>query len=403
MGLIVMKFGGSSVADAQRINNVAERIIDAYDKGNLVVAVVSAQGDTTDEFIEKAAQINKKPSKREMDVLLSAGEQISMSLLAMAIENKGYPVVSLTGWQAEIRTDSNHGSARIHRIYGERIRKELDKKRIVIVAGFQGINQYNDITTLGRGGSDTTAVAIAVALHADICEIYTDVDGVYTADPCIVKNAKKLKDISYDEMLELASLGANVLHNRSVELALKYGLPLAVRSSFEKTEGTIVKEVSKMEKMIVRGVTKDNNIARISVVNIEDKPGMAFKIFSMLAKYNINVDVILQSIGRGNTKDISFTVSKEHLDLAVEKLRENLSTIGAKDVVYNENISKVSIVGAGMASNPGVAAKMFEALYDKGINIQMISTSEIKVSVLIDAKDAEKAVVAIHDKFDLSD
>lgn len=402
MGLTVMKFGGSSVANTERLQNVANRVVDTYKEGNLVVVVVSAQGDTTDDFIEKAAQINEKPSKREMDVLLSAGEQISMSLLAMAIEKLGFPVISLTGWQAEIKTNSDYGSARIHKILGERIKMELDKKKIVIVAGFQGINQYNDITTLGRGGSDTTAVALAVALHADVCEIYTDVDGVYTADPRIVKDAKKLNDISYDEMLELASLGANVLHNRSVELALKYNMPLAVKSSFEKVEGTMVKEVSKVEKMLVRGVTRDNDVARISLVNVENTPGKAFQIFSMLAKYGVNVDVILQSIGREDTKDISFTVSKAHLNTAIEKIKENLDSIGAQDVVFDENISKVSIVGAGMASNPGVAAKMFEALYDKSINIQMISTSEIKVSVLIDQKDAEKAVVAIHDKFDLS-
>lgn len=401
MGLIVMKFGGSSVANTERLQNVASRVVDTYKEDNSVVVVVSAQGDTTDDFIEKAAQVNEKPSKREMDVLLSAGEQISMALLAMTIEKLGYPVVSLTGWQAELKTDSNYGSARIDKIIGERIRLELDKKKIVIVAGFQGINKYDDITTLGRGGSDTTAVALAVALHADVCEIYTDVDGVYTADPRIVKDAKKLNDISYDEMLELASLGANVLHNRSVELALKYNMPLAVKSSFEKVEGTMVKEVSKVEKMLVRGVTRDNDVARISLVNVENTPGKAFMLFSMLAKYGINVDVILQSIGRNDTKDISFTVSKSNLDLAIEKIKENLEMLGASDVTYDENISKVSIVGAGMASNPGVAAKMFEALSDKSINIQMISTSEIKVSVLIEQKDAERAVVAIHEKFDL--
>lgn len=401
MGLIVMKFGGSSVADTARLQNVANRVVDTYKEDNAVIVVVSAQGDTTDDFIEKAAQVNEKPSKREMDVLLSAGEQISMALLAMTIEKLGYPVVSLTGWQAEMKTDSNYGAARIDKIIGERIRLELDKKKIVIVAGFQGINKYDDITTLGRGGSDTTAVALAVALQADVCEIYTDVDGVYTADPRIVKNAKKLNDISYDEMLELASLGANVLHNRSVELALKYNMPLAVKSSFEKVEGTMVKEVNKVEKMLVRGVTRDNDVARISLVNVENTPGKAFQLFSMLAKHGINVDVILQSIGRGDTKDISFTVSKANLELALEKIKENIELFGARDVMYDENVSKVSIVGAGMANNPGIAAKMFEALYDKSINIQMISTSEIKVSVLIEQKDAERAVIAIHDKFDL--
>ncbi len=401
MSLIVMKFGGSSVANTERVQNVARRVTDIYKEGNSVVVVVSAQGDTTDDFIEKAAALNKAPSKREMDVLLSAGEQISMSLLAMAIEDLGFPVVSLTGWQAGIETDSKYSSARIHRVNGERINNELDKKNIVIVAGFQGINKYGDITTLGRGGSDTTAVALAVALHADICEIYTDVDGVYTADPRIVKDAKKLNDVSYDEMLELASLGANVLHNRSVELALKYNMPLAVKSSFERVEGTIVKEVNKVEKMLVRGVTRDNDVARISVKGLDDTPGKAFQIFSMLAKHGVNVDVILQSAGDDNTNSISFTTTKANAKLAAEKIEENRERFGAKSVEVDESVSKVSIVGAGMASNAGVAAKMFEALYDKNINIQMISTSEIKVSVIIAEEDAERAVVAVHDKFDL--
>ena len=402
MKLIVQKFGGSSVANAERVLNVASRVTDAYKEGNAVVVVVSAQGDTTDDFLEKAAEINPNPSKREMDVLLSAGEQISMSLLAMAIEKLGFPVVSLTGWQAGMNTNSLYGSARIKKIETERIKKELDAKRIVIVAGFQGINRYDDITTLGRGGSDTTAVALAAALHANVCEIYTDVDGVYTADPRIVKNAKKLDSISYDEMLELASLGANVLHNRSVEMALKYNVKLEVKSSFEKVAGTIVKEVSSVEKMLVRGVTRDNDVARISIVNIENTPGKAFKIFSLLAKENVNVDVILQSIGRGDTKDITFTVAKNNLDVALETINDNLDYIGAQSVEFNKDVSKVSIVGSGMVNNPGVAALMFEALFDANVNIHMISTSEIKVSVLIDEKDAENAVRAIHDKFNLA-
>lgn len=402
MKLIVQKFGGSSVANAERVLNVANRVTDAYKEGNSVVVVVSAQGDTTDDFLEKAAEINPNPSKREMDVLLSAGEQISMSLLAMAIEKLGFPVVSLTGWQAGMNTNSLYGSARIKKIDTERIRKELDAKRIVIVAGFQGINRYDDITTLGRGGSDTTAVALAAALNANVCEIYTDVDGVYTADPRIVKDAKKLESISYDEMLELASLGANVLHNRSVEMALKYNVKLEVKSSFEKVAGTIVKEVNSVEKMLVRGVTRDNDVARISIVNIENTPGKAFKIFSLLAKKNVNVDVILQSIGRGDTKDITFTVAKNNLDVALETINSNLDFIGAESVEYNKDVSKVSIVGSGMVNNPGVAALMFEALFDANINIHMISTSEIKVSVLIDEKDAENAVRAIHDKFNLA-
>ena len=399
MGLIVQKFGGSSVADAQKVENVARRVTDTYKEGNSVVVVVSAQGDTTDDFLDKAAEINTAPSKREMDVLLSAGEQISMALLAMAIEKLGYPVVSLTGWQAGIKTTSNYSDARIRTIDTERLERELDMKRIVIVAGFQGINKYDDITTLGRGGSDTTAVALAAALHADKCEIYTDVDGVYTADPRIVPNAKKLADVSYDEMLELASLGANVLHNRSVELALKYNVKLEVKSSFQRVDGTVVKEVKNVEKMMVRGVTRDNDVARISIVGIDNTPGKAFRVFSLLAKANVNVDVILQSIGRNDTKDISFTVTEKQLDDAVAVINENLETIGAESVEFNKDVSKVSIVGAGMISTPGVAAKMFEALYEAHININMISTSETKVSVLIDQKDAENAVRAIHDKF----
>ncbi len=399
MSLIVQKFGGSSVADAQKVENVARRVTDTYKEGNSVVVVVSAQGDTTDDFLDKAAEINDAPSKREMDVLLSAGEQISMSLLAMAIEKLGYPVISLTGWQAGIKTTSAYSYARIRTIDTERLERELDMKRIVIVAGFQGINKYDDITTLGRGGSDTTAVALAAALHADKCEIYTDVDGVYTADPRIVPNAQKLTDVSYDEMLELASLGANVLHNRSVELALKYNVKLEVKSSFERVEGTVVKEVKNVEKMIVRGVTRDNDVARISIVGIDNTPGKAFKVFSILAKSGINVDIILQSIGRNDTKDISFTVTEKQLDTAVKVINENLDVIGAESVEFNKEVSKVSIVGAGMVSTPGVASKMFEALYEAHININMISTSETKVSVLIDRVDAENAVRAIHDKF----
>ncbi|MBR4893178.1 MAG: aspartate kinase [Clostridia bacterium] len=399
MGIVVQKFGGSSVADAKKIFNVAGRIADTYNEGNDVVVVVSAMGDTTDDLIEKAREINDKASRREMDVLLSTGEQITISLLAMALEKMGYPVISLTGWQVAMITDSNNQKARLKNIQTERILSELDKKKIVVVAGFQGVNEYNDITTLGRGGSDTTAVAIAAAIKADVCEIYTDVDGVYTTDPRIVKNAKKLNDISYDEMLELASLGANVLHNRSVELAKKYNVNMEVKSSFEKVDGTKVKEVGLVEKMLVRGVARDNDVARISIMGIPDEPGKAYRVFDLLAKNNISVDIILQSIGRDNTKDISFTVCMDQLDEAVKVINENLELLGAKEVKSRSDISKVSIVGAGMASNPGVAAKMFEALYDAQINIHMISTSEIKVSVLINEKNAEKAVEVIHDKF----
>ena len=403
MSLIVQKFGGSSVANAEKVFNVASRVIETYDQGNDVVVVVSAQGDTTDDLIAKANEINKGASKREMDVLLSAGEQISMSLLAMAIEKLGRPVISLTGWQAGMNTDSNYSKARIKRVVGERIHNELDKKKIVIVAGFQGINKYDDITTLGSGGSDTSAVAIAAALGADLCQIFTDVTGVFTTDPRIVPEAKKLNEITYDEMLELASAGANVLHNRSVELAKKFNVNMEVLSSFEKVPGTIVKEENTVEKMLIRGIARDNDVARIALVNIDDKPGKAFQIFSILAKKKINVDVILQSIGRDGSKDISFTVSADDLEAALNIINENNSIIRAEKVIHDENVSKVSVVGAGMTSNPGVAATMFEALYDAGINIQMISTSEIRVSVLIDRKDAENAVRAIHNKFNLAD
>ncbi len=399
MGIIVQKFGGSSVANAEKIFNVAGRIQDAYDAGNSVVVVVSAQGDTTDDLIEKAAEINQKPSKREMDVLLSTGEQITIALLAMALEKNKYPVVSLTGWQTPIKTNMVYGSARIETVETTRLVNELDKGRIVIVAGFQGVNAVNDITTLGRGGSDTTAVALAAALRADVCEIYTDVDGVYTCDPRIVPDARKLSDISYDEMLELASLGANVLHNRSVEMAKKYHVDLEVKSSFQKVAGTKVKEAGTVEKLLIRGVARDNDVARIAVIGVDDTPGKAYKIFALLAKKNINVDVILQSIGRDNSKDISFTVSRSQVEEAMKILNENAEALGVSNVSYDEKISKVSIVGSGMLSNPGVAATMFEALYDANINIRMISTSEIKVSVLIDEDMAEKAVQAIHQKF----
>ena len=400
MGLIVQKFGGSSVADADKLRNVARIITETYRRGHQVVVVLSAQGDTTDDLIAKAEEINPRPSKREMDMLLSTGEQISCALCAMAIEAMGYPVVSLTGWQAGMLTDSRYSAARIKRVRTERIRKELDKKKIVLVAGFQGINKYDDVTTLGRGGSDTSAVALATALHADLCQIYTDVDGVYTADPRCVTGARKLEEITYDEMLELASLGAQVLHNRSVEMAKRYNVNLEVLSSFTGKPGTKVKEVVKtMEKMHVSGVAKDKNVARIALIGLKDQPGIAFKIFSLLARKNINVDIILQSIGRDNTKDISFTVARGDAQAAREVMEENRDAIGFSSVEVSEQVAKVSIVGAGMANNAGVACKMFEALYSAGININMISTSEIKVSVLVDERDADRAVQAIHDRF----
>ena len=399
MSLIVQKFGGSSVANAERVMNVASIVTDTYAKGNDVVVVVSAQGDTTDDLIEKANEINPKASKREKDMLLAAGEQISISLLAMAIEKLGYHAVSLLGWQAGFNTTSAHTSARIRKVEPDRIKKELDKKNIVIVAGFQGLSKYGDITTLGRGGSDTSAVAIAAAMHADLCQIFTDVEGVYTADPRKVKNAKKLQEISYDEMLELATLGAQVLNNRSVEMAKKYHIELEVLSSLTRAKGTIVKEATNVEKMLISGVAKDENVARISVIGVPDKPGLAFRIFSKLAQKNVNVDIILQSIGRNGTKDISFTVEKDKMDATIELMQSYVETIGASSVVFDDDVAKVSIVGAGMESHPGVASDMFEALFEANVNIQMISTSEIKISVLIKKEDANKAVAAIHAKF----
>ncbi len=398
MGLIVMKFGGSSVANAERVRNVASIITDSYEEGNDVIAVVSAQGDTTDDLIEKAAEINPKASKREMDALLSAGEQMSSSLLAMAIEAMGYPVISLSGWQAGFRTNSVYGSARIKKIEPERLKAEIGKRNIVIVAGFQGINRFDDITTLGRGGSDTSAVAIAAALRADRCKIFTDVEGVYTADPRKVEGTKKLQEITYDEMLELATLGAQVLNNRSVEMAKKYNVEVEVLSSLKRVPGTIVKENVKMEKMLIRGVTKDTDVARISVIGVPNTPGIAFKLFDKLAAKNINVDIILQSVGRDNTKDITFTVSKAHGEEAVEIIKNSFD-LEDGSITCDTNVAKISVVGAGMETHPGTASKMFEALFEKDINIQMIATSEIKISVLIDADKADKAVAAVHAAF----
>ena len=400
MALIVQKFGGSSVADADKIRNVARIITEQYRKGHSVVAVLSAQGDTTDDLLEKAKEINPRASKREMDMLLSTGELVSISLCAMAIERMGYQVVSLTGWQAGVLTDSAYSAARIKRVRTERIQKELDKKKIVLVAGFQGINKYDDITTLGRGGSDTSAVALAASLHADLCQIYTDVDGVYTADPRHVIGARKLEEITFDEMLELASLGAQVLHNRSVEMAKRYNVNLEVLSSFSGNPSTKVKEVVKtMEKMHVSSIAKDKNVARLALVGLDDKPGIAFRIFSLLAKEKVNVDIILQSIGRDGSKDISFTVARDDMEVATQVMQDNKEVIGFKSVEVNDHVAKISIVGAGMANNSGVACKMFEALFSAGININMISTSEIKVSVLVDERDAERAVQAVHDRF----
>ena len=401
MALIVKKFGGSSVKDAEHVFNVANIIIEDYKKGNEVVVVVSAQGDTTDDLIAKAKEINPDgASKREMDMLLASGEQISISLLAMAIEKLGYPAVSLLGWQAGFQTDSKYSLARIKRVNSERIRRELDKRNIVIVAGFQGLNKYDDVTTLGRGGSDTSAVAIAASMNADLCQIYTDVDGVYTADPRKVKTAKKMDEITYDEMLELATLGAQVLNNRSVEMAKKYAVELEVRSSLESTvPGTIVKETVNMEKMLVKGVAVDKDIVLVSIIGLKDTPGIAFKVFNQLGRKNVNVDIILQSVGRDGTKDITFTVPKNQLKDTTDALEAIKTQVNYDNVVINENAGKLSIVGAGMETHPGVASKMFEALADVGINIHMIATSEIKISVIIDVADCEKGMQAVHDKF----
>lgn len=399
--LIVKKFGGTSVANKERMYNVANRCIEDYKKGNDVVVVLSAMGKYTDELIDIAKDMNPNPPKREMDMLYTIGEQMSVALMGMVMNNLGVPAISLNAFQVAMHTTSVYGNARLKRIDSERIRHELDQRKIVIVTGFQGVNKFDDYTTLGRGGSDTTAVALAAALNADACEIYTDVDGVYTADPRKVPKARKLDRITYDEMLELATLGAGVLHNRSVELAKKQGVQLVVRSSLNTSEGTVVKEDTKMEKMLVSGVAADKDAARVALIGLKDEPGVAFRLFNHLARHNINVDMILQSVGRESTKDISFTVAVDNADEAVEIIERHFHEYDKIDV--EKNVAKVSIVGAGMMSNAGVAAKMFEALYDEGINIKMISTSEIRVSVLIDEKYTEKAMNAVHDKFGLGD
>ena len=402
--LIVKKFGGTSVADKDRIFNVAKRCIRDYEAGNDVVVVLSAMGKYTDELIAKAKDINPNPPKREMDMLFTIGEQMSVSLMAMAMAQLGVRAVSLNAFQVPMRTTSAYGNARLKKIDTERIRRELDDRKIVIVTGFQGVNKYDDYTTLGRGGSDTTAVALAAVLHADACEIYTDVDGVYTADPRLVPTARKLESISYDEMLDLAALGAGVLHSRSVELAKKYGVQLVERSSLNESEGTIVKGVGKkMERMLISGVALDREADRISVIGIADVPGSAFKLFHTLAKNNINVDIIIQSVGRDGTKDISFTVSHNNLNEAVELLNSCKDQLGFDHIEYNCDVVKLSVVGSGMMSHPGVAAKMFECLYNENININMIATSEIRITVLIPEKDALRAMNAVHDAFGLAE
>ncbi len=397
--LVVKKFGGTSVGDKDRVFNVAQKIIRDVEQGHKVVVVLSAQGNTTNEMIEKIKTYSKRPPKREVDMLISTGEQISCALMAIAIKELGYNAVSLNAFQVGMQTSSIYSGARLKSIDDSRINEELDRNNIVLVTGFQGVNRYYDVTTLGRGGSDTTAVAIAVAINADRCEIYTDVDGVFSADPRVVKNAKKLKAISYDDMLELASLGAKVLHNRSVEMAKKYGVELVVRSSINDVSGTVVKERTKMEKMLVSGVTADKDVARIAVIGIGNKPGVAFSLFNVLGKENINVDIILQSIGRNDKKDISFTVSSNELERAVEILMENKESLAFDSLSTDDNVAKISLVGSGVKAGVGVACRMFEAMYDAGINIKMISTSEIKISLLIDARYADVAVNSIHNEF----
>ena len=399
MGLIVQKFGGTSVKDRNRIFNVARIVANTRNQGNDVVVVVSAQGDTTDYLIAKAAEITGDPSHREMDMLLATGEQISIALLAMALQEIGVPSISLTGWQAGFSTDRAYTKARIKRLNTERVESELARNRVVVVAGFQGLNRSEDITTLGRGGSDTSAVALAAALHADRCQIFTDVEGVFTADPRKIPKATKLKEITFDEMLELASLGAQVLNNRSVELAKKYGVELEVLSSINPVPGTVVKEETQVEGMLIKGVAKDEDVAVISILEVPDVPGMSFKVFSLLAQKNINVDIILQSSGRDNCKDVIFTCPKGEAETAMSVLGANKSRFGGGEITINRDVAKVSVVGAGMQSHPGTASTMFEALYSQNINIHMISTSEIKISVIIDKADADKAVAAIHDAF----
>ena len=400
--LIVQKYGGSSVANAERVFNVAKRIMRTRMEGNDVVVVLSAQGKTTDGLIAKAKEINAKPSRREMDMLLSTGEQQSVALMAMAISAIGGRAVSLNAAQVGIETTNTYSNARIRHINTERIENELDEGSIVLVTGFQGVNAIGDTTTLGRGGSDTSAVALAAALNADMCEIYTDVEGVYTADPRVVPDAVKLDEISYDEMLELASLGAKGLHSRSVEVAKKYNVKLVVRSSMSEAEGTEVKEDVKMERMLVSGVAADKKVSRISIMGINDEPGKAFEVFSLMAKEKVSVDIILQSTGADGKQNISFTIGEDDLDIALKALEKNKERLTAREIVHDENTAKLSIVGAGMATNPGVAAMFFEAMYDAGVNIQMISTSEIKITVLIAKDDVDAAMVAVHDKFKMA-
>ena len=400
MGIIVQKFGGSSVANKEKLELVAEHILDEVKNGNKLVVVVSAQGKTTDKLISEEAEITKRPDPREHDVLVSTGEQITISKLAMMLIDKGYKAVSLTGWQIPIVTNSDYNNSRIRYIRNETIEEYLDTGNIVIIAGFQGVDENGNITTFGRGGSDTTAVAIAAALNASRCDIYTDVDGVYSTDPRITDSVKKLKSVSYDEMLQMAHSGAKVLHNRCVEIAEKYNVPIYVKSTFERiSKGTLVTHKKPLEDLIISGVTKDDYISRITIVGLENKIGTSYKLFKILADNLINVDVIVQSVGETTSKDLAFTIKTNDLQKTLDVLEENKDTLKYTDVIHTENLSKVSIVGVGIANKPGVAADMFEALYECNINMHMISTSEIKISVLVDSDVANTAVKAIHKKF----
>ena len=397
--LVVMKFGGSSVADLDKIRNVAERCIKKWKEGNQVVVVLSAMGKTTDRLLAQAGEISSMPSRREMDMLLATGEQVSVSLMAMTMIQMGVTAISLNAWQVPMHTTSAYQNAKLKRIDSERITKELDSNKIVVVTGFQGINKYDDVTTLGRGGSDTTAVALAAALNADLCEIYTDVDGVYTADPRIVPKARKMPEVTYEEMLEFVSLGAKVLHSRCVEMARRYDVNLVVRSSMSEEEGTVVKETTKMEKMLISGVAVDKNIAKIAVSGMKDNPESTFKLLNLMAKNGVNIDVMIQSLEKDGTKTLTFTVARPDMMMTLDLLKKYSDVIGNANVSCEEDVAKVSVVGAGVSSNPGVAAKMFEALSNAGINTDMVTTSEIRITAVIKESEAETAMRAVHDRF----
>lgn len=400
MGIIVQKFGGSSVATTEKLKKVCNHITKEFKKGNDVAVIVSAQGKTTDRLITEEKEITASPSKREHDVLVSTGEQITISKLAMMLNDMGYKAISLTGWQIPIVTDDNFGNAKIKSINSQKILDLFKKGYIVIIAGFQGITENGEITTFGRGGSDTTAVAIAASLNAEKCDIYTDVDGVFTTDPRITDKAKKINEISYEEMLELSSLGAKVLHNRCVEIGKKYNIPIVVKdTALEESQGTIVKNSESLENMEISGIAKDDNISRVTVMGLENKIGKTYKVFKLLSEHNINVDTIVQSFGESINKNLSFTIKTAELDEALKILNDNLEYLTAREIVHFDNLSKVSIVGIGMTNRTGIASKMFEALYEKNINMHLISTSEIKITVLVNQDEAEVAVKAIHDKF----